>query len=369
MGQNLREMLEQRSRPGSLYKTLADGRIECFACAHRCPISEGFDGVCKVRGVRGGQLWVPGGYVAGLQIDPIEKKPFYHVLPGNDALSFGMLGCDLHCSFCQNWVSSQALRDEEAVAQPRDVTVERLIEAADQGRVPVLVSTYNEPLITAEWSREIFQSASEQGFLCGFVSNGNATSEVLDYLRPYVSLYKVDLKSFDDGQYRALGAPLAHILKGIELIYERGFWLEIVTLIIPGMNDSDAQLKGMAQFLAGISPDIPWHVTGYRPMYKSDKPATPASTLIRAAEIGRESGLRYVYCGNRAGQVGHWEDTHCYSCKTVLIERDSFRVRANHLGKDGACPNCGERVPGIWEHPRAQSRDPGSSARPRSISV
>lgn len=369
MAESLRQILDKRSRPGELYKKLSDGRIECFACAHRCPISEGFDGVCKVRGVREGQLWVPGGYVAGLQIDPIEKKPFYHVLPGNDALSFGMLGCDLHCDYCQNWVSSQTLRDDQAVARPRDVTVERLIEAAEQGAAPVIVSTYNEPLITAEWGKEVFEAATNQGFLCGFVSNGNATPEVLDYLRPYVSLYKVDLKTFDDAQYRSLGAPLAHILKGIELIFERKFWLEIVTLIVPGLNDDEAQLRGIARFLADLSPDIPWHVTAYRPMYKSDRPATPASTLMKAAEIGREEGLRYIYCGNRPGQVGDFENTNCFDCGEVLIERSSFRIRHNHMTEAGTCPTCNKTPPGIWQHPKAQPRDPGASARPRSINV
>lgn len=369
MAETLRQRLEARSQPGDLYKTLPDGRIECFACAHRCPISEGYDGVCKVRGVRNGQLWVPKGYVAGLQIDPIEKKPFYHVLPGNDALSFGMLGCDLHCDFCQNWVSSQALRDQDALASPKDVSAQRLVQAAEQGQAPVLVSTYNEPLITAEWAKEVFEGAVAKGFLCGFVSNGNATPEVLDYLRPYVSLYKVDLKCFDDAQYRRLGAPLAHILKGIELIFERKFWLEIVTLIIPGLNDDEAQLRGLARFLAQLSPDIPWHLTGYRPMYQSTELPTPASSLLRAAEIGLEEGLRYVYCGNRPGQVGEFENTRCFDCGATLIERRSFRILKNHMGPDGACPKCQKVPPGIWTHPRAKPRDPGSSARPRSLFV
>jgi pyruvate formate lyase activating enzyme len=369
MAETLKNMLEDRTKPGTLYKSLGDGRYECYACAHRCPIAEGFDGVCKVRGIRDGQLMVPTGYVAGLQVDPIEKKPFFHVLPGNGALSFGMLGCDLHCGYCQNWLSSQVLRDKQASARPRDVDKHQLIQVAEKGQVPVLVSTYNEPLITSEWAVEIFTEAKASGFLCGYVSNGNATAEVLDFIRPFVDLYKVDLKSFDDSEYRKLGAPLKHILEGIRMIFERGFWLEIVSLIVPGLNDSDKQLHGMAQFLAEISVNIPWHITAYRPMYKADANATPASTLIRAAKIGQDHGLRYIYCGNRPGQVEKFENTYCHHCQALLIQRRSFKILKNRIGPNGLCPDCTTQIPGIWDHPRSSQRPPEPDPRPRSIWV
>jgi pyruvate formate lyase activating enzyme len=174
-----------------------------------------------------------------------------------------MLGCDLHCSYCQNWVTSQALRDPNAIAPPRVITPEDMVRIAQQYDARLVVSSYNEPLITSEWAVEIFKQAQPAGFVCGFVSNGNATPEVLDYIRPWTDLYKIDLKSFDDGHYRKLGGVLQNILDTIRMVYERGFWLEIVTLVIPGFNDSPDELKRMAEFIASVSPEIPWHVTAF----------------------------------------------------------------------------------------------------------
>lgn len=370
MSRDLKSELFTRTRPAELFEDLGDGRLRCLACAHRCPISEGHDGVCKVRGVRDGVLRAPTGYVAGLQVDPIEKKPFYHVLPANDALSFGMLGCDLHCAYCQNWISSQTLRDPDSVARPRDVTPERLVQLAEDEGAPVVVSTYNEPLITAEWAMEVFRPAAAAGLLCGFVSNGNATPEVLDYIRPVTSLYKIDLKAMNDRAYRDLGAPLEHILEGIRMVHERGFWLEIVTLVVPGINDSEDELRAMAGFLAGLSPLIPWHLTGYHPDYKlDDRGSTPVTTLLRAAEIAAEEGLMYVYCGNRPGQVGELENTRCHGCAATLIERRSFRVLSNRLGPSGRCPDCDTAIPGVWSHPKARARAVTAPARPRGLRV
>jgi pyruvate formate lyase activating enzyme len=296
-----------------------------------------------------GELRAPAGYVAGVQIDPIEKKPFYHAFPARDALSFGMLGCDLHCGYCQNWVTSQALRDDAAVARPNFVPPERLVQYAVNHKVPVLVSTYNEPLITADWAVQIFKLAKAEGIVCGFVSNGNGTPQVLEFIRPYVDLYKVDLKSFRDKSYRELGGILKNVLETIRLLKQMEFWLEIVTLIVPGFNDSDEELKEIAEFLAGISCDIPWHVTAFHPDYKmSDIGRTPVETLIRAYDIGRAAGLRYVYPGNIHGQVGSRESTHCPSCSRILIKRRGFVVEDNRM-KDGACPHCSTSVPGVWE--------------------
>ena len=208
------------------------------ACGHACPIPDGAAGVCKVRFNRGGVLYVPFGYVGGVQCDPIEKKPFFHARPGALAFSFGMLGCDLHCSYCQNWVTSQALRDPQAVTLPRDSTPAALVAEATRLGARAIVSTYNEPLITSEWSVAIFKQARAAGLMTAFVSNGNATPRVLDYLRPWVDLYKVDLKSFDDRHYRQLGGRLEPVLATIRALHEMDIWLEIVTLLIPGFNDS-----------------------------------------------------------------------------------------------------------------------------------
>ncbi len=325
------------------------GRVRCLACGHRCSIQPGHGGVCRVRFNTEGALRAPSGYVAGVQIDPIEKKPFYHVHPARDALSFGMLGCDLHCGYCQNWVTSQALRDDAAVSRPNFCTPDRLIELATTRGVPVMVSTYNEPLITADWAVEIFKLATAEGIRCGFVSNGNATPEVLEFIRPYVELYKVDLKSFDDRNYRKLGGVLENILDSIRLIKRMDFWIEIVTLVVPGFNDSDDELKQMADFVASVSPDIPWHVTAFRPDYKmTDPPRTPAETLVRAYDLGKSAGLKYVYLGNLPGGIGTRENTYCPSCEKLLIRRRGFVVEENRM-KGSTCPFCEEPIPGVWE--------------------
>ena len=240
-----------------------------------------------------------------MQCDPIEKKPFFHAYPGALAYSFGMLGCDLHCGYCQNWVTSQALRDPAAVVRPRGVTPEGLAREALRLGAKVVVSTYNEPLITSEWAVAVFKETRAAGLLTAFVSNGNGTPQVLEYLQPWVDLYKVDLKSFDDRHYRQLGGRLQPILDTIRRLHEMGFWLEVVTLVIPGFNDSDDELRRLAEFLFSVSPDIPWHVTAFHRDYKMTVPEnTSADTLMRAAEIGRRAGLQYVYAGNLPGQVG-----------------------------------------------------------------
>jgi pyruvate formate lyase activating enzyme len=296
-----------------------------------------------------GVLRAPAGYVAGVQIDPIEKKPFFHAYPARDALSFGMLGCDLHCGYCQNWVTSQALRDDAAVARPNFVPPQRVVELAVKHELPVMVSTYNEPLITADWAVEIFKLAKAAGITCGFISNGNATPQVLEFIRPWVDLYKVDLKAFNDKSYRRLGGILQNVLDTIKLLKQMDFWVEIVTLVVPGFNDGDDELRQIAEFLAGISCDIPWHVTAFHPDYKmTDPPRTPVETLLRAYEIGRTAGLRYVYPGNIPGGVGSKESTHCPACERILIKRRGFVVEDNRM-KDGACPFCGAHVPGVWE--------------------
>src|SRR6266511_3706058 len=212
--------LDERTIFGTLGKPEGEGKVRCVACAHRCLIPAGRRGICKVRFNDSGRLKVPFGYVAGLQCDPVEKKPFFHVYPGSDALTFGMMGCDFHCPYCQNWVTSQALRDEASQAPIQPVTEEQLVDAARRLGARLVVSSYNEPLITAEWSLSVFQKAA--GFICGFVSNGNATAEALDFLRPWIRVYKVDLKSFNDQRYRTLGGTLEHVKNTVRMVHERG---------------------------------------------------------------------------------------------------------------------------------------------------
>ena len=345
---SLAETLASLTAEGELYEPLPDDRVRCVACGHRCVIPPGFDGVCRVRFNREGRLRVPFGYVGGLQVDPVEKKPFFHALPGSRALSFGMLGCDYHCGYCQNWITSQALRDPAAGAAPERVAPGDIVGLARRYDARIVTSTYNEPLITSEWAVAVFREARAAGLVCSYVSNGNATPEVLDYLQPWVSLYKVDLKGFRDRPYRDLGGTLERVLWTIGSLHERGFWLEVVTLVVPGFNDSDAELGDIARFLASVSRDIPWHVTAFHQDYKMTGPAdTGVAGLLRAAEIGRAAGLRYVYAGNLPGAVGEWEDTRCPGCATLLVERRGFRVLRN-LVAAGACPGCGRRIPGVW---------------------
>jgi pyruvate formate lyase activating enzyme len=346
---SLAEVLARETREGDLYETLPDGRLRCFACGHCCPLPDGAIGVCKVRFNDGGRLLVPWGYVGGVQCDPIEKKPFFHAHPGALAYSFGMLGCDLHCGYCQNWVTSQALRDPAAVAPPLRATPQQLVNDAIRQRARVMVSTYNEPLITSEWAVAVFREARAAGLVTGFVSNGNGTPQVLDYLRPWVDLYKVDLKSFSERHYRELGGRLQPILDTIRRLHAMEFWVEIVTLLIPGFNDSRDEIERLTSFIASVSPDIPWHVTAFHGDYKMTDPQdTTAEMLLRAADTGRANGLRYVYAGNLPGRVGDLEDTRCATCGAVLVSRYGYHIRDYRLTSDGRCPACAAAVPGRW---------------------
>jgi pyruvate formate lyase activating enzyme len=346
----LKQTLSEYVREGELYQKLDRDWVRCFACGHECKIPAGQVGVCKVRFNEGGRLMVPWGYAGALQCDPIEKKPFFHAYPGTLAYSFGMLGCDLHCSYCQNWVTSQALRDPTAISRPMRMTPGEMVQDAIRNGARVLVSTYNEPLITSEWAVAIFKEARAAGLVTGFVSNGNGTPEVLEYLRPWIDLYKVDLKSFDDRHYRQLGGRLEPILQTIRRLHALEIWMEIVTLLIPGFNDSEDELKRLAEFLAGVSADIPWHVTAFHKDYKMTDPEnTTPETLLRAAEIGKKAGLRYVYTGNLPGLVGDSENTYCSNCREPLIERYGYLITGYHLTAEGACPRCQTRIPGRWD--------------------
>lgn len=348
----LSDLLSAHTREGELYERLDNNRVYCYSCGHRCRIADGLAGVCKVRFNRDGKLYVPWGYVAGLQCDPIEKKPFFHAMPGTDALSFGMLGCDFHCDYCQNWLTSQVLRDPDATAPAQPITSDELLAIAVREQVSTITSTYNEPLITSEWAVSIFKKAKERGFLTSYVSNGNGTPEVLDYIRPWVDLYKVDLKSFRDSHYRELGGLLENVLETIRGLKARDFWVEIVTLIVPGFNDSEEELRDMAKFLVSVDPFIPWHVTAFHSDYKmQDTGNTQTSTLLKACEIGAEAGMKYIYAGNAPGRVGRWENTWCHNCGELLIERLAYHIKQINL-KDGSCPKCQTEIPGRWTSPR-----------------
>ncbi len=347
----LARVLDEMTVTGApeLTEHLDGNALRCFACGHRCLIKEGKRGICKVRFNEGGALRVPANYVAALQCDPTEKKPFFHVVPGSDTLTFGMLGCDLHCAYCQNWLTSQALRDDAAGTTPTVINSDRLVALAKAYGASMVGSSYNEPLITAEWAVEVFQKARPAGFRTAFISNGNATPQVLDYLRPWTDCYKIDLKSMNDKNYRQLGGVVDNILDTVKMVHERGFWEEIVTLVIPGFNDSEEELRRAADFIASVSPDIPWHVTAFHQDYHmTENSNTTAEQLLEACEIGREAGLRYIYAGNLPGRVGRWENTYCPSCDELLVERNGYLVKQMRLTSEGKCPSCATIIPGMW---------------------
>ena len=231
----------------------------------------------------------------------------------------------------------------------RRITPEQVVLAAQRSGAKVIASSYNEPLITSEWAVAIFRLAKEAGLKCAFVSNGNATPEVLAYLRPYLSAYKIDLKTMQDKHYRQLGGVLDNVLSTIRQAHALGLWVEVVTLVVPGFNDSNEELMEAARFIASVSPDIPWHVTAFHPDYKmNDRSRTPVSTLVRAAEIGEEAGLKHVYAGNIPGQTKDYENTYCPHCRALLIKRTGYMLQSYRLTAEGTCPKCGTKIAGVW---------------------
>jgi pyruvate formate lyase activating enzyme len=303
---------------------------------------------------------VPWGYVAALQCDPTEKKPFFHLLPGSDTLTFGMLGCDFHCGYCQNWITSQALRDPAADIAGQyvmPISAEELVASGVRMGAQVVGSSYNEPLITSEWAMEVFKHARQAGLKCVYISNGNATPEVLEYLAPFLTGYKIDLKTMQDAKYRQLGGVLQHVLDSISMAHQRGLWVEVVTLVIPGFNDSDEELMDAATAIRSVSADIPWHVTAFHKDYRMTDPSnTSAAALIRAAEIGQEAGLHFVYAGNLPGRTQSYEDTCCPGCGSRLIQRLGYVILDYRLTADGCCPDCGIALPGVWTDAPEQVR-------------
>ncbi len=334
------------SAEARLYRPAPGGDVVCLACAHRCRISDGKSGICGARVNAGGRLMSPYGWTAALSPDPVEKKPFFHALPGALTLSFGMYGCNFRCSFCQN----HELADPAAAARPPyadPATPDGIVREARRLGARMLVSTYNEPLITAEWGAAVLAAGKKAGLAGAFVSNGYATPEALDFLRPSVDCFKVDLKFFREETYaKVAGARLEPVKTAIRLMLEKGFWVEVVTLLIPGLNDSREEVSEMAAFLASLSKDIPWHLTAFHPSHlMTDRPRTPAASLERACEAGLAAGLKYVYTGNIEGGR---QDTLCPSCGAKLIGRDGYEVLGNKVSGAGKCPECGTGIAGFW---------------------
>lgn len=352
------------------YEALPHARVRCTLCPHDCRIPHGARGACGVRYNHAGKLYtLVYDKVVAREVNPIEKKPLFHFYPGSTAYSISTVGCNLRCAFCQNWHISQwpkdhlpkhieqsdenriepicpqlAAMDDAIPGEP--VTPERLVEAALATSSTSMSYTFTEPSIFYELAYDTAVLARQRGLKNNFVSNGFISEAPLHKLATVLDAANIDLKFFKEQSYRRIArARLAPILDAIRLYHELGVWLEVTTLLVPGLNDSEQELRQIAEFICSVGRQIPWHVTQYYPAYKMrDRPPTPVETLRRARAIGSETGLRYVYEGNVPGEGG--ENTYCHKCQTLLIERYGFYVRSNRI-RDGRCPACGTLIDGV----------------------
>jgi pyruvate formate lyase activating enzyme len=318
--------------------------VHCFLCAHHCRIAAGESGLCGVRQNRDGVLYtLVYGFPVSTAVDPIEKKPLFHFLPGTRSLSLATVGCNFTCAFCQNSEISQMPRDHGRVAG-RPLTPRQVVEEALVSGCASISYTYTEPTIFYEYARDCARLASVSGLKNVFVTNGYMTAEALADIDGHLHAANVDLKSFSDEFYRTLvGARLKPVLDSIRRLHAMGVWVEVTTLLIPGHNDGEDELLALASFLASLSPDIPWHVSRFSPAYRlTDVPPTPMASLERALRVGRDAGLRYVYAGNVPGHGS--ESTVCPGCGEVVIERQGFRMVRNGI-TSGSCSHCGAKLP------------------------
>jgi pyruvate formate lyase activating enzyme len=329
-----------------LYEKMDGERVRCNLCNHRCVIAEGERGLCKVRENQGGTLYsLVYGKTISKNIDPIEKKPLFHFQPGSTSLSIATVGCNFACEFCQNYHISQVVRDHGELFG-EDFPPEDAVRTAKRHGCKSVSYTYTEPTIFMEYAYDIARLAKEEGIRNVFVSNGYMTPEAIEMIKPYLDGINVDLKAFKEETYaRVMKASLKRLLESIRKIKEAGIWMEITTLIIPTMNDEPAELAQIAEFIASLGVETPWHVSRFHPMYRwTHVPATPVSILKRAVEIGREKGLRYVYSGNVPGDEN--ENTRCYRCGDLLIRRFGFSILEYRL-RDGKCPKCSTPLDGV----------------------
>jgi len=334
-------------KEAKLYRKLANSKVQCFTCAHKCTIAPGKRGICGVRENRGGILYsLVYGKAIALHVDPIEKKPLFHFRPGTQSFSVATVGCNMRCLNCQNADISQMPRDRNQI-QGQEVPPHALVQAALEHRCRSIAYTYTEPAIYWDYAYDTACLAHTKGLENVFVTNGYLSEESLQEIAPYLDAANVDLKSFRDRTYRTIcGARLQPVLDTIRRMKQLGIWIEVTTLLIPDLNDSDEELKRMAQFIYEIDPGIPWHVSRFHPTYRMlDRPLTPLESIQKACRIGLEVGLRYVYSGNIPGEER--ESTYCYSCGVCLIHRLGFEVLQNRL-VDGKCAECGATIDGVW---------------------
>ncbi|MBR4220128.1 MAG: AmmeMemoRadiSam system radical SAM enzyme [Victivallales bacterium] len=332
-----------------LYTLLPNGNAQCQACAHQCVIKPGGHGHCGQRSFNGTVFTVPRDAVSGLAIDPMEKKPLYHFLPGHEVLSYGTVGCSLACPFCQNWDISQVGRDERANGVMHPVTDEEIVALAVQRNAPAIAATYNEPVIGAEWTADIFELAHTKGIRTVLVSNGFASQKAVALLAPLTDAANIDLKAGTDDGYRQLGGRLQPVLNAITELHRQGVWLEITTLVVPGFNNTPAHYTAIAEFIASLSCDIPWHISAYFSTYKMPPSPefTPLSDIETAVQCGEQAGLHHIYTGNLRPNLSR-SDTLCPHCGKLLIQRFNYTLNGNAI-KNGRCPDCGTSIAGVFD--------------------
>lgn len=330
-----------------LYEKLEGGFVHCFLCNHHCRIADKKFGFCGVRQNIGGILYTHVyGKVIASHLDPIEKKPLYHFLPSSTSFSIATIGCNFHCGFCQNWeISQSTIRDGSFPGE--DFTAEDIVNLALKSKAKSISYTYTEPTIFFEYAFDISRSAKEKGLYNIFVSNGYMTKEAITFIKPYLDAANIDLKFFNNDSYeRVCAGSLSAVLESISFMKEMGIWVEVTTLVIPGENDSIDELRGIAEFIAGIDKNMPWHISGFHPDYKfTDHQATSVGILEKAQDIGRRAGLNFVYMGNVCGLGG---DTFCPDCKKLLIKRDGFMVLENHI-RESKCGFCRAAIAGVFD--------------------
>ncbi len=328
------------------YEKVEGNLVKCNLCSHRCRIPDSKRGVCGVRENREGTLYsLVYGRAVAQAVDPIEKKPLFHFYPGSKIFSIATVGCNFRCLNCQNYDISQMPREHGSIIG-ESLLPEEIVEKAKRYGCRSIAYTYTEPTVFFEYAYETAKLASKEGIKNVFVTNGYITEEALRELAPYLDAANIDLKGFSEEFYRKVcGARLEPVLESIKLHRELGIWVEVTTLVIPTLNDSEEVLRGIAEFISGVGEDIPWHVSRFYPAYKLiDLPPTPLETLRKAREIGLEAGLKYVYQGNVPGEG---ESTYCHECGELLIQRYGYQVLLNKI-EDSRCPYCGADIAGVW---------------------
>lgn len=334
-----------------LSKELKNGKILCQACSQACVLEEGEYGICSVRKVENGELrLLVYGLAAAVNVDPVEKKPMFHFLPKSRAFSVGTVGCNFSCKFCQNYDISQYPKEHNREIVGQELSPERIVELAQENGCDSIAYTYNEPIVFFEYTYDTAKLAHEKGLKNIYVTSGYETHKAIDLLEPYIDGMNIDIKSFNNEFYKEVcGARLKPVLDAVKYAHEKGIWIEITTLLIPGKNDSDEEIRNLARFIADLDTSIPWHLSAFHPTYKmQDVPRTPESTLLRAYKIGQEEGLKYLYIGNIDNE--DHESTYCPSCKTRIVDRSGNigQFVTNELDENGTCPSCGYVLEGVW---------------------